>query len=186
MSEEMEPLVYILIFACIVLVIKESWIRLTSSPEEREKKKKEEEERIQRIRERKREEEKQLREEERRKSEKFRQKIEEKKRIKEEGYKKEVFEEVVGKTFKILEGNWLGKTRDGFVEIIFEDENRLMIIQNEMDVLSLTYKIISVDEEIILEVNDEGRVSQTSLRFMKDGRLHFKSNQLEMVLSKGR
>jgi len=83
-----------------------------------------------------------------------------------------------------LIGNWLGKTRDGFVEIIFEDENRLMIIQNEMDVLSLTYHFVSVDEEITLEVNDEDRISQASLRFMKDGRLHFKSNQLEMVLNR--
>jgi hypothetical protein len=86
--------------------------------------------------------------------------------------------------FKRINGSWLGKTRDGFVEIIFENETNMMIIKNEIDVLSLIYHFVSVDEEIILEVNDKDRISQASLRFMKDGRLHFKSNQLEMVLSK--
>ena len=72
------------------------------------------------------------------------------------------------------------------VEIVFEDEKRLTIIRNQVDIMSLQYKILSIDEGILLEVDDEGRVSEVNMRFMKDGsgRIHFKSNQLEMVLVK--
>ena len=107
---------------------------------------------------------------------------EETRREKEERNKK--IDQEYKKAFGNIRGSWLGKTRQGLVEVVFDDEKSMMIIQNETDVLSLTYRFVSLDEEIILEVNDGERISQASLRHMSDGRLHFKSSQLEMVLSK--
>jgi hypothetical protein len=102
---------------------------------------------------------------------------------------KNIRERILSSTVSKLKGNWYGKNQDGLVEIVFEDEKRLTIIRKETDILSLQYKILSIDEEeILLEVDDEGRVSEVSLRFMKDssGRIHFKTDELEMVLEKKR
>ena len=110
----------------------------------------------------------------------------ESKRITDEMNQRVLREKLLQGILSKLRGSWFGNNQDGLVEIVFEDEKRLTIIRNQTDVISLHYRIISIDEEILLEVDYEGRVSEVNLRFMKDGsgRIHFKSDNLEMVLVK--
>jgi hypothetical protein len=120
--------------------------------------------------------------------------IEEEKRlrrqIEEERLRRQVEEKIktlIQDTANRLKGSWFGNNREGSVEIVFEGEKRLTIIRNQTDVMSLLYKIQSInDGELLLQVDGESRVSEVKLRFMTDGsgRLHFKSPQLEMVLVK--
>ena len=84
-----------------------------------------------------------------------------------------------------IKGNWHGRSGDSLVEVIFENEDTLTVIL-QGNILSVSYQILHVDEKVNIEVKDRENVSEVSLRFIEDGsgRIHFKSDTLEILLAK--